>query len=128
VARTPTEARRRLTRAADFDAVYRRGRSTASRHLVVYTFASTPAGNEPAASAGPRLGIAVSRKVGGAVVRNRVKRQIREAFDRVAAEARAGRDYVVVARPALAPAIEERGFDWLVGELRDLVAARGDGR
>ena len=36
--RTATDARRRLTRSADFDAVYRQGRSTASRHAVVYAF------------------------------------------------------------------------------------------
>ncbi|MDX6570294.1 MAG: ribonuclease protein component, partial [Gaiellales bacterium] len=58
-----------------FDAVYRRGRSAASRHLVVYTFPREAGDTEEA-----RLGLSVSRKVGGSVERNRLKRLLREAF------------------------------------------------
>ena len=60
------QGRGRLTRSAEFDAVYRRGRSAASRHLVAYAF--------PSEQDETRLGIAVSRKVGGAVVRNQMRR------------------------------------------------------
>src|ERR671931_343094 len=67
--------RRRLSRSAEFDRVYREGRSRANRYLVVYSF---PRGE--AAEDGPRLGVSVSRKVGGAVDRNKVKRALREAF------------------------------------------------
>ena len=58
--------RGRLSRSADFDRVMRNGRSHAGRDLVLYVFPR--GGDEP-----PRLGLSVSRKVGGAVDRNRVK-------------------------------------------------------
>lgn len=62
---------------------------------------------------GPRFGLAVSRKVGNAVVRNRVKRWIREVL-RVDGRALGGHDVVVIARPAAADA----GLDALRSELR----------
>src|SRR5579859_6581328 len=65
--------RGRLSRSADFDRVFRSGRSHGCREFVLYVF---PRGEE----GGPRLGLSVSRKVGGAVERNRVKRVLRDAF------------------------------------------------
>ena len=55
-------------------------------------------------SAGPRarLGVTASRKVGGAVVRNRVKRRIRAAFRGLRGILPPGSDVVVIARPAAA--------------------------
>ncbi len=70
-----------------------------------------------------RLGVTVPRKVGPAVDRNRVKRQIREAFARLGPDAARGSDLAVVVRPGLADAIEASGFDWLVGELAGLIEA-----
>jgi len=117
----PIAQRRRLTRSADFDAVYRRGRSRSSRHLVVYVFAASGKAPEDA-----RLGITVPRKVGGAVVRNRLKRQLREAVAELGPDALRGADVVVVARPGLDEAVTTNGFAWLVEELRPLVTARSD--
>ena len=102
--------RHRLSRSRDFDAVYRKGRSVSTRYLVVYAFPR----EEELAEEGPRLGLAVSRKVGGAVVRNRLKRRLRAAFEELAPEAtRPDADYVLSARSGLAEAAEERGAGWL---------------
>src|SRR4051795_4474463 len=84
--------RGRLSRSAEFERVYRQGRSQGNRFLVLYSF---PRGGE----AEPRLGVSVSRKVGGAVDRNRVKRLLREAFWALAEDHAGGHDYVIVARP-----------------------------
>lgn len=49
-----------------------------------------------------RLGITVSGKVGNSVVRNRIKRQVREFFRRQRAELAPGRDLLVIARSGAA--------------------------
>jgi ribonuclease P protein component len=116
VAAAETKGRRRLSRAAEFDTVYRRGRSAASRHLVVYTFP-----REAGDSDEPRLGLSVSRKVGDAVERNRLKRLLREAFAAIGADAPQGVDIVCVARPGLSPIADTRGLAWLTDELRELL-------
>jgi ribonuclease P protein component len=100
--------RHRLSRSRDFDAVYRHGRSTATRYLVLYAF-PREAGSENEA----RLGLAVSRQLGGAVERNRIKRRLRVAFEAIESELPAGNDYVLIARPGLGEAIEHQGFEWL---------------
>ncbi len=109
--------RSRLSRSGDFAAVYRHGRSVSSRYLVLYSFPRPP---EAGAGDDPRLGLAVSRKVGGAVERNLLKRRLREAFDRLAPEIEPGRDYVLIGRPGLAEAAEARGFDWLLDCVREI--------
>jgi ribonuclease P protein component len=110
--------RSRLTRSADFDRVYRQGRSRANRYLVVYAFPRTSENGEP------RLGVSVGRKVGGAVERNRVKRVLREAFWAVADALPEGHDFVVVARPAAGGLAREHGERGVEGALRELI---GDG-
>jgi ribonuclease P protein component len=118
--------RHRLTRSRDFDAVYRRGRSVSTRYLVLYWFAREEGDGEAS-----RLGIAVPRSVGGSVVRNRIKRQLREVWRTRIPES--ARDYVLVARPGLAEATEARGFEWLtervdevLGKASASLSGRGD--
>ena len=103
--------RRRLSRSAEFERVYRQGRSKADRYLVLYAFPHAGDASSSAADEGPRLGLSVGRRVGGAVERSRVKRVLREAFWEEAERLPAGSDYVVVARP----------------DSRDLAAREGKG-
>jgi ribonuclease P protein component len=112
--------RGRLSRSADFDRVYREGRSHASRSLILYSFPRAGAPTDD-----PRLGVSVGRKVGGAVERNRVKRVLREAFWAVASELPEGHDFVLVARPDAGTLVRDGGAAGVERELRELVAAAG---
>jgi ribonuclease P protein component len=106
----------RLSRSRDFDAVYRQGRSVTTRYLVLYSFARS---DDAAADSAPRLGLAISRRVGGAAERNWLKRRLREAFAAIADDVPA-RDYVLIARPGLLEAAEGRGYDWLAERVREV--------
>ena len=115
--------RRRLSRSAEFERVYRQGRSKGNRFLVLYAFPRDP---DPTASAdGPRLGLSVSRKVGGAVDRNRVKRCLREAFWAESGRLPTGSDYVVVARPDARELAERDGMPGVRRALEELVDQLG---
>ena len=84
-----------------------RSRSVSTRFLVLYWFPRDDAEGVP------RLGLAVPRATGGAVVRNRIKRQLREAWRTLLPGVAPGHDYVLIARPGLPEAAETRGYDWL---------------
>jgi ribonuclease P protein component len=108
--------RRRLSRSAEFERVYRQGRSKGNRFLVLYAFP-----REDGDDAGPRLGLSVGRRVGGAVDRTRVKRVLREAFWEEARRLPEGSDYVVVARPESLGLTEREGADGVRAALAELV-------
>lgn len=99
--------------------MYRQGRSANHRLLVVYRLERPDDVQVPRDSC--RIGITVTRKVGNAVVRNKVKRQIREAVEH-AQIAHPSSDFVFVVRPGLPAAIESRDFSWLVGLVVELVS------
>jgi ribonuclease P protein component len=113
--------RRRLSRSAEFERVYRQGRSKGNRFLVLYAFP-----REEEAEDGPRLGLSVGRRVGGAVERTRVKRVLREAFWAEAERLPTGSDYVVVARPEALGLTEREGEPGIRAALSELVDAVGD--
>lgn len=108
----------RLSRSAEFDRVYRHGRSIGNRYLVLYCFPRAGADES-------RLGLSVSRKVGGAVDRNRVKRLLREALGRDENALAPGLDVVIVARPEARELAESGGLDAIAAALGELLDRAG---
>lgn len=93
--------------------MYRRGRSVSTRYLVLYWFPREESEGLP------RLGIAVPRSIGGSVARNKMKRQLREAWRARLPESAS--DYVLVVRPGLPEAVEARGFEWLTERVEEVL-------
>jgi ribonuclease P protein component len=111
------QRKNRLSRSRDFDVVYRQGRSVSTRFLTLYWFAREDEADEP------RLGLAVPKAAGNAVVRNRIKRKLREVW-RAKLDANAvppTSDYVLVVRPGLPEAAETRGHEWLVERVDEVL-------
>jgi ribonuclease P protein component len=115
--------RRRLSRSGEFDRVYRDGSSHATRYLVLYSF---PRGDEEADDV--RLGVSVSRKVGGSVDRNKVKRTLREAFWSLSERLPERHDFVLVARPEIGALIERDGVEGVKRTLEEAFEGTGMGR
>ena len=109
------ERRHRLSRSRDFEAVYRHGRSFASRYVVLYWFPREDADGDP------RLGLAVPKALGSAVTRNRLKRQLREAWRARLDDVPPGRDYVLLARAGLPEAADSRGLEWLGERIEEVM-------
>jgi ribonuclease P protein component len=121
---TPGKRRRRgrLSRSGDFERVYREGRSHSNRFLVLYAF---PRGESDGEQDQVRLGISVSRKVGGAVERNAVKRGLREAFWSFDQRLPRDHDFVLVARPDAAGLVDREGPGAVATALEELISEAG---
>ncbi|MGH7770946.1 MAG: ribonuclease P protein component [Candidatus Binatia bacterium] len=109
--RFPKKAR--LTRRSEFLNLSRGGRKVYTSHFVVISKTNDRGEN--------RLGITVSTRVGKAVVRNRVKRLLREFFRRHRHEIPPHQDIVIIARKGAG----RLSFDEVVGELRGAFNYRG---
>ena len=86
-----------------------------TRFLTLWWYAREEALGEP------RLGFAVPKAVGNAVVRNRIKRQLREIVRARLDQVPATNDYVLVVRRGLPEAAEANGHDWLEERVDELL-------
>ncbi|TQR20019.1 ribonuclease P protein component [Psychrobacillus vulpis] len=80
----------RVKKNEEFQAIFKNGKSFANRQFVVYCLE-----NEQAYF---RVGLSVSKKVGNAVVRNRIKRYIRQTFLELTDQIYPNMDYIIIAR------------------------------
>lgn len=108
----PAEAR--LTKRRDFSHVYARGKAKACPAFVLYTLKKR--GDVP------RIGFSVSKKVGNAVVRNRVKRVFRHATREILSGFCAGYDYVFVIRKNALTLTQKQ----IVSSMRNMLAKCGN--
>jgi len=109
----------RLRKTADFDRAYSEGKRIAGSYAVLF-FCPSPSGRT-------RLGLSVSKKIGKAVARNRVKRLLREVFRLDKHKVKKGYDILLVAREGVA-GLSFRQVEEVVIELfrRGGLLAEGD--
>lgn len=85
----------RVKKEAEFQTVFHTGKSTANRQFVVYVLAKPEQKHF-------RVGLSVGKKIGNAVVRNQVKRYIRQSLLELKEETVAPIDFIVIARKPVA--------------------------
>lgn len=81
----------RIKKNEDFQKVFKKGKSVANRQFVVYCL-QKPEQQEF------RIGLSIGKKIGNAVMRNQVKRYVRQAFLELKEDVKGGYDYVIIAR------------------------------
>lgn len=110
---------RRLTLTSEFQQVREKGRAHHSKWLILSVLPSAP-------DQTLRYGVITSRRVGHAVLRNRVRRRLREIFRLHQGNLEAGHWIVVIARPAAATVTYQRlESDWLqLARRASIVCAR----
>ncbi len=83
--------RQRIKKNREFQKVFKDGKSFANRQFIIYRY-------KKEGQTEFRLGLSVSKKIGNAVTRNRIKRYIRQTFLELKDEVKTGYDYVIIAR------------------------------
>lgn len=83
--------RQRIKKNEEFQKVFKKGKSFANRQFVVYCMRKED-------QLAFRIGLSVGKKVGNAVMRNQIKRYIRQAFLELKDDLRQDMDYVIIAR------------------------------
>ncbi|WP_144461601.1 ribonuclease P protein component [Siminovitchia fortis] len=81
----------RIKENAEFQIVFKKGKSVANRQFIIYML-------EKEGQAHFRIGLSVSKKIGNAVTRNRVKRYIRQVFHELEEQVSHNKDFVIIAR------------------------------
>lgn len=81
----------RVKKNSEFQEIFSKGQSFANRQFVVYFLKKE---EQPSF----RIGLSVSKKIGNAVMRNQIKRYIRQSFLELKDEVKEGFDYVIIAR------------------------------
>jgi ribonuclease P protein component len=102
----------RLKRRSTFSYVYKKGDKSSARHLLLLSVKSR---------SGLKIGISVSKKVGGAVTRNRVKRLIREGINCIFPQIVTGYTYVIVAKSSSSTA----DYHEICAEVKDVFEKAG---
>ncbi|GLY08793.1 ribonuclease P protein component [Bacillus badius] len=91
----------RIKKDSEFQSVFKSGKSFANRQFVVYMYQNEL--NVPF-----RIGLSVSKKIGNAVTRNRIKRHVRQSFTELKEDIVPGHDFIVIARK---PAADMNGSE-----------------
>ncbi|KAA0546019.1 ribonuclease P protein component [Bacillus sp. BGMRC 2118] len=81
----------RIKKNEEFQEIFNKGNSTANRQFVIYVFDNP---SQPSF----RVGLSVSKKIGNAVARNRIKRLIRQVLHEFSDRLKPGKDFIIIAR------------------------------
>ncbi|SIT87048.1 ribonuclease P protein component [Edaphobacillus lindanitolerans] len=81
----------RVKKNEDFQKVFKKGKSFANRQFVIYSLRKEDQQEF-------RVGISVSKKIGNAVTRNRIKRYVRQTILELGDDLRPDMDYIIIAR------------------------------
>lgn len=81
----------RIKKNKEFQFVFKQGKSYANRQFIIYV-------QKKAEQPKFRIGLSVSKKIGNSVMRNRIKRRIRQSFFELKDLIKDGNDYVIIAR------------------------------
>ncbi len=99
-----------IKKSKDFSAVYRKGNSKVNPFLVMYASANNKGYN--------RIGISISTKIGKSVLRNRLKRLIKEVYRKQLKRMKKGYDIIIVVRSHAKDAKYQDIEKWMLNLLR----------